>query len=321
MTCPSRSRQEEFEGGNASWSKQVKILGVGLSKTGTSSLNHALGILGFNSIHHEPERMRDIITGKNMSANFRVYDDVDAVTDLPAAYFYKELIAAYPKCKCILTIRDEDKWWISIEKHFNQRNPIETEAEDPLNWHTRRYAYGSATAKEHLYRQHFRDHNQSVQSTIPQERLLLMNITAGDGWDKLCPFLNCELPAVRFPCIHADHSVAVKKATATIRSLIRKDSAFVLVDHGVIKRSNFPDYEVKALMDRNGVDFGFPLNDEAAIEEVDELLKTGISHIVIAWTAFWFFDYYQDWKNYMYGEFEVVFQSEELVIFDLNSTP
>ena len=298
----------------------MKILGVGLSKTGTSSLNHALGVLGFKGIHHEPERLIDILSGENTAANFQRYDDVDAVTDLPAAFFYEELIDAYPMCQCILTIRDEDKWWTSIEKHFNQRNPILTEAEDPLNWHTRRYVYGSATATERLYRQKFRAHNESVLSTIPQERLLVMDITAGDGWDKLCPFLDCDIPAVEFPCKHADHSVAAKQAAASIRALLKTGSSFVLIDHGVIKRAYFPDYEVKVFVDRNGVDFGFPLNDEAAIEEVDKLCASGVSHLVIAWTAFWFFDFYQDWKDYMYEQFEVVHQSKELVVFDLKSS-
>jgi hypothetical protein len=115
-------------------------------------------------------------------------------------------------------------------------------------------------------------------------------------------------------------SLLAKEAAAIIRALIKKNESFVLVDHGVIKRSDFPDHAVKAFMDRNGVDFGFPLNDEEAVEEVAAFLKSGISHVVIAWTAFWFFDSYKGWKDYMYEKFEVVHQSRRLVVFDLNST-
>ena len=296
----------------------MKILGVGLSKTGTSSLNHALGTLGFKAVHHVPERMADIISGNNESESFRRFDDVDAVTDLPAAFFYRELIAAYPECKCILTIRDEDTWWESIEKHFNRRNPISKEADDPLNWQTRQFVYGSATAIEQPYREKFREHNRLVQSTVPQKRLLVMDITAGQGWEMLCPFLNCDIPSVGFPWVHADHSMAAKKAASTIRALIKKQSSFVLIDHGVIKRNNFPDYTVKAFVDRNGVDFGFPLNDLAAIAEVGEHRKSGVSHLVVAWTAFWLFDFYRGWKEFMYKRFEVVYRDEKLVIFDLS---
>jgi hypothetical protein len=40
--------------------------------------------------------------GSNMS--------VQAVTDMPAAYFAEELIAAYPDAKVILTVRNVDDW-------------------------------------------------------------------------------------------------------------------------------------------------------------------------------------------------------------------
>jgi Sulfotransferase domain len=31
------------------------------------------------------------------------------------------------------------------------------------------------------------------------EELLVLNITAGEGWTKLCPFLNKQIPSVSFP--------------------------------------------------------------------------------------------------------------------------
>jgi hypothetical protein len=37
------------------------------------------------------------------------------VSDLPAAVFSDELIAAYPDAKVILTTRDEDKWFQSMK--------------------------------------------------------------------------------------------------------------------------------------------------------------------------------------------------------------
>jgi Sulfotransferase domain len=38
-------------------------------------------------------------------------------------------------------------------------------------------------------------------STRPDD-LLEMNIIAGEGWDKLCPFLGVPLPSVPFPHLH-----------------------------------------------------------------------------------------------------------------------
>ena len=70
----------------------MKILGVGLSRTGTKSLTRALEILEFTAIHNDRERLTPIILGVENNPDFRVYDDVDAVTDLPSAYFFRELL-------------------------------------------------------------------------------------------------------------------------------------------------------------------------------------------------------------------------------------
>ncbi len=102
--------------------------------------------------------------------------------------------------------------------------------------------------------------------------------------------------------------------------MVKKGSSFVLMDYGIINRDSFAEYQVKAFIDRNGVDCGFPLNDESAIKEVDRQLKSGITHIIIAWTAFWFFDSYKSWHEYMCKTFKVVHQSKQLVVFDLRSS-
>lgn len=191
----------------------MKILGVGLSKTGTVSLHAALRILGFSSLHYDEVRLTRVLDGSDSSPSFRVYDDVDAVVDLPAAYFYDELREAYPDCRCILTVRNVDDWWRSVARHFNERHPITTSGangEPALNeampaeearFRTlvRNYVYGSTTAHEFLYKKKFREHNERVVRTIPPDRLLVMDITAGDGWSQLCPFLGVRAPFRRFP--------------------------------------------------------------------------------------------------------------------------
>lgn len=202
----------------------MKILGVGLSRTGTSSLHAALQILGFKSLHYDIRRLHDVLNGSNPRPDFRRYDDVDAVVDLPTAYFYDELRAAYPDCKCILTIRDVDAWWRSISRHFNQRYKLpppelihfrarlkqsmrrflSKQTDSVLDYNLfvtqlRNYIYGSATAHEFLYRKKYEEHNERVLRAIPPDRLLIMDISAGDEWRKLCSFLGVAVPSAPFP--------------------------------------------------------------------------------------------------------------------------
>src|SRR5690242_898318 len=96
----------------------LKVIGAGLSRTGTHSLHAALEQLGMRSIHYDTERLNDIIDGSEPHPSFRRYDDVDAVIDLPASLFFRELSEAYPEAKVVLTVRSADDWWRGVKRHF-----------------------------------------------------------------------------------------------------------------------------------------------------------------------------------------------------------
>jgi hypothetical protein len=63
----------------------------------------------------------------------------------------------------------------------------------------RNQVYGSTDAREFLYKKRYREHVERVQQCVPPDRLLVMDITAGEGWEKLCPFLGLPHPGVAFP--------------------------------------------------------------------------------------------------------------------------
>jgi hypothetical protein len=209
----------------------MKIICAGLSKTGTVSLGAALEQLGYSCLHYDEHRLNDVLEGRNPNPDFRCYDDVDAVLDVPSAFFFRELLAAYPSSKVILTVRDIDAWWVSIREHFNERLPIlwptwKDRLRDRLRGsdETRQWAensrfranhrsvvYGSPDAREFLYKKRFREHNEAVKNEVPAERLLIMDITAGDGWNKLCPFLGLPTPDAPFP--HQNRGGAQSSAT------------------------------------------------------------------------------------------------------------
>lgn len=220
----------------------LRVIGAGLSRTGTHSLNAALELLGLKSIHFDTQRLNDVLDGSNLNPDFRRYDDVDAVCDLPVAVFYPELMAAYPECKVVLTVRDVNAWYPSIRDHF-RKHPITNETRlkfrlarklginheslreseiDRFRRHLRHYVYGSTVPREFLFKKRYREHNALVIATVPKERLLVMDITAGDGWEKLCPFLGVDIPDKPFP--HEDAPAFV--ANDRLSGLTRKVAVF-----------------------------------------------------------------------------------------------
>lgn len=187
-------------------SDKVKVFGAGLSKTGTTSLQAAFSLLGYRTLGYHTDRLTDAVV-KGLTDDFRVYDDYDAVFDMPVAHFYRELMLAYPTAKFILTLRDEDDWWRSIKNHFETRP---ARAPRLLEWPRRRAykifrramrqrIFGAVEPIETLYRQKYREHNARVLELVPADRLLVMNLADGDGWKKLCEFIGVPEPAAPFP--------------------------------------------------------------------------------------------------------------------------
>ncbi|MGD1877508.1 MAG: sulfotransferase family protein [Kiloniellaceae bacterium] len=177
----------------------MRVIGAGLSKTGTTSLKLALVQLGMKVLHNDMQRLAEVVSGADDRPNFRRYDDYDAVLDLPTSFFFAELLDTYPESKCILTVRDEDSWWQSVRSHFNEIFPIASRAADPVRWDIRHLAYGSAKATEFLFRKAYREHNELVKAVVPANRLLVVDIVKGEGWEKVCPFLSLNVPSASFP--------------------------------------------------------------------------------------------------------------------------
>lgn len=194
--------------------KGLKVLGVGLSRTGTTSLTKALQMLGYKTLHGVENRFTDILTGSVSSFDFHCFDDLDAVTDVPSAHFYDEILSAYPDCKAILTVRDADSWFDSYVNYDREKRQIGWFTPDMIVQHalgitevlaisSRRMIYGSYAMKEIIFKKSFVDHNKHVQQNIDKDRLLVMNILDGEGWSGICKFLDKDIPDEPFPFLHA----------------------------------------------------------------------------------------------------------------------
>jgi hypothetical protein len=167
-----------------------KIFGVGLSKTGTTSLGEALRLLNLNNLHNDRTFLPFLY--ENYDFNGR-YDHLDAVEDLPTAAYYEQMLKAYPDAKFILTTRETDKWYESFKLHTERAIrrwggfvPFRIQKLHEL-------VYGSWEPSEELWKNHYEAHNRRVQQVIPADQLLVLNIVDNEeGWDTLCPFLGSK---------------------------------------------------------------------------------------------------------------------------------
>ncbi|MDC1499579.1 hypothetical protein N8390_10585 [Amylibacter sp.] len=185
----------------------TKVFGIGLSKTGTTSLYASLALLGYKTITYR--HMAEIGMHSWFRGDFKIdhLDGIDAATDLPVAPFFRELDQAYPGSKFILTKRPIEGWQKSITRQFNQTSQqrhLPSFARD-----THLATYGIWGVNEDRLTQVFKDHEIAVRdhfSNRPDD-LLVLNFFKNDGWAELCAFLGNEVPDIAFPNVKPGYEV------------------------------------------------------------------------------------------------------------------
>ena len=192
----------------------MKIICAGTAKTGTKSLAKALRHLGFTVFDWEEQifdfldHWVDVFQNGTKPDVKRVYQNADAVVDMPGNLFFQEILEAFPDCKVILSEREEDSWVKSWTRQLESLQATPSEFVTPLSQTCRKMsrvfdsyvnaAYGSLNSKStYVFRNRFRIHNHRVKSIVPADKLLVYNVN--QGWKPLCDFLGCEVPTVPFP--------------------------------------------------------------------------------------------------------------------------
>jgi hypothetical protein len=183
-----------------------KILGLGLSRTATTSLARALRILGYRSLHFPPFAFRYTHLGALMGLRQLrlvrgVYERYDALIDIPVIPFYKELDLAHPGSRFILTVREKESWLESC-RTFGRFQP---DLRLPLRGQElRMLVYGTVHFDRGRFSEAYDRHHRDVHDYFRErpDDLLVLNICAGEGWERLCPFLGHDVPGVPFPWVN-----------------------------------------------------------------------------------------------------------------------
>ena len=190
--------------------RRAKVVGVGLNKTGTTTLGACLRHWSFRHRSWDREAFGLWLEGRHDELLAQV-DDYDSFEDFPWLLLYREIDARHPGSKFILTRRkDAEAWFRSICRHAEWTGPHEVN----------RHVYGHALPKGH--KEH---HVAFYQSYLRQVREFFAARPAdflevcweeGDGWRVLAEFLGRDLPEIPFP--HANKSPnALKLAVHRVR--------------------------------------------------------------------------------------------------------
>jgi hypothetical protein len=180
----------------------LQVIGAGFGRTGALSMRAALVRLGFGPCDHmveneeHPERfalwdeaLRQKTTDEPIDWR-PLLTGFQAIVDWPGAYFWRELTAAHPEAKVLLTVRDPERWVDSISA------TIFAMSDEQLPEGSRDIIFTRTFNDRLTDRAHclavFARHVQAVRETTAPDRLLVFDVR--EGWEPLCAFLSVPVP-------------------------------------------------------------------------------------------------------------------------------
>ena len=192
----------------------LKVIGVGRARTGTTSLKMALEqLLGGTCFHyieykHQPEVMppwQSFIETLPMNTDPGVMPDVSV-----------SRWRAFPDALILLSVRDTDSWWSSMKalydhraEEWSQPESISPQRMEFLEFENSIYGSDEALFAEAVNKADYEAHNRSILDHAEhhpefKKRLLVWNVK--DGWEPICQALGLPVPDDAFP--HANKAGA-----------------------------------------------------------------------------------------------------------------
>jgi hypothetical protein len=102
-----------------------------------------------------------------------------------------------------------------------------------------------------------------------------------------------------------------------IRSTIPSGATYVLVDELQTRLASDGERRSVPFLEKDGKYWGRPADNRQAITEIERLRKTGCTHIIFAWPALWWLNYYEGFISISGPIFICTLDNERLVAFDL----
>lgn len=198
----------------------MKVVGTGLGRTGTKSMQTALNMLGVGPCHHmyevfaHPESMALWVeAGKGKPQWDLIFRDYQSVVDYPGAAFWREISAHYPDAKVLHTVRDPDKWFESTQATiFAPGSPVFSDGPHAEFFRTVIAPFHDHIHDREFMTAYFRKHTQEVLESIDPKRLLVFEV--GEGWNRLCAFLGVPVPTEPYPSENSREAFAANAAKA-----------------------------------------------------------------------------------------------------------
>lgn len=184
--------------------RSPKIFGIGLNKTGTTTLGQCGRLLGLRCTSFDRDLLDDWIERRDLARITARVEQFDLFEDWPWPLVYPQLDALFPGSKFVLTVRRSPEAWLdSLKRHSLRTHPSK---------HCRKLAYGydypHGREQEHL--DFYSAHNAAAREYFADRPGDFAELCweRGDGFAELCALLGTPVPRQPFP--HANKGTEAK---------------------------------------------------------------------------------------------------------------
>jgi len=178
---------------------QKKIFCIGFNKTGTTTIKKCFEILKLGTIAPTTSKTirpinHEIFNNDNYEPALKVAERYTCFEDRPWNIWemYRRLDDHFPDSRFILTIRNSETWWQSVERWISITKP----------WMASRYRVhlrATDLRKESMIAA-YENYNHEVLSYFQAtDKLLVINLEDGLEWKPFCDFFYKPIPQVPFP--------------------------------------------------------------------------------------------------------------------------
>lgn len=177
--------------------KKYKVFGIGLNKTGTTSLKQAFRKLGYDHADVRGQMTHKFFRG-NIEQVLDASEAFESFEDWPWPLMYQQVFARYgDKARYILTRRKSAEDWVeSLKSHSLDTSPSNNPR---LKVFGHPYPHGFEAEHIAYYENHLTEVKAFFALKNATHLLLELCFEEGDGWPELAPFLDEEIPITAFP--------------------------------------------------------------------------------------------------------------------------
>ena len=165
----------------------MKVIGVGLNKTGTKTLRHHLLNWGFRHRSYELDAFHQFQDGR-IQELLDSMEEFDSFEDWPWPLMYREIDKRFPDARFVLTTRrSADAWYKSLCKMAVRMGPLN-------DYEKHIYGYAMPHGNKKIHTDFYERHNEQVLAHFRNQpnRFLHLCWERGGSAEELASFLGLD---------------------------------------------------------------------------------------------------------------------------------